>query len=97
MDPGALDPVIHQPTRMRIMGALYRNRRLGHVALRDGLGLTDGNVATHVRKLEAARYVRASRVLSGLSFAVVYDITPEGAAAFKRYLDSLAALLDEMR
>lgn len=95
MDP--LDPVIHQPTRLRIMGALYRNRRLGHVALRDSLGLTDGNVATHVRKLEAEGYLRASRVLAGLSFSVVYDITPEGIAAFRRYLDALAILLDEMR
>jgi len=95
--PEELDIIIHQPTRMRIMGALYRNRRLGHVALRDALGLTDGNVATHVRRLESAGYLRASRVLAGLSFAVVYDITPAGAAAFQAYLDALARLLDQMR
>lgn len=98
MDPlPTLDPVIHQPTRLRIMGALHRNRRLGHVALRDALELTDGNVATHIRRLESEGYVRSARVLSGLSFSVVYDITPEGADAFRRYLDALAAYVATLR
>lgn len=79
------------------MAALYKARRIGHVALRDRLSLTDGNVATHVRRLESEGYLRASRALSGVSFVVVYDITPAGADAFKRYLAALADLVDEHR
>lgn len=92
-----LDPVIHQPTRLRIMGLLYRNRRVGHVALRDALGLTDGNVATHVRRLDAEGYVRSARVLTGTSFSLVYDLTPRGADAFRAYLHALALTVERLR
>jgi DNA-binding MarR family transcriptional regulator len=97
MDAPDLDAVIHQPTRLRILAALYKARRLGHTRLRDELSLTDGNVATHTRRLEAAGYVRARRVLEGLSFAVVYEITPEGSTAFRAYVDALAAYLEGLR
>jgi len=93
---GELNPVIHQPTRLKIMGALYRNRRLNYKTLRDGLGLTDGNLASHVARLEQEGYVASGRVLVNLSFEVVYRITPEGDAAFRDYLQALRGMLAEL-
>lgn len=89
-----LDPVIHQQNRLQILAALYRNRQASFTDLRDGLGLTPGNLQSHVTKLEEAGYVKSGRVLVDLSFEVRYKITPEGAAAFRAYLDALHALLD---
>lgn len=89
-----LDPVIHQPTRLKILTALYRNRVASFTSLRDGLGLTDGNLASHVQKLEAAGYARSGRVLVNLSFEVRYRITTEGSQAFRAYLAALKALID---
>lgn len=94
MDPGRLDRIIHQPVRLRILAALYRNRRLAFTRLRDGLRLTAGNLGAHAQKLEEARYVRSRRVLSPTGFVLVYEITPEGQAAFKEYTSRLRALLD---
>ena len=91
-----LDPVIHQATRLRILAALYRNREASFTSLRDGLGLTDGNLASHAQRLEAAGYVTSGRVLSNLSFEVRYRITPKGSDAFRAYLDGLKALLAEV-
>lgn len=90
-----LDPILHQPARLRIMTALYRNRQLGFPSLRDDLGLTPGNLGAHLEKLEAAGYVGSARVLAGVSFEMRYRITEEGSAAFQRYLTSIRALLDE--
>jgi DNA-binding MarR family transcriptional regulator len=88
-----LDPVIHQATRLRLMAALYRNREASFTGLRDGLGLTDGNLASHAQKLEEAGYVEARRALVGVSFEVRYRITPKGSDAFRAYVDALRGLL----
>lgn len=89
-----LDPVIHQATRLRIMTALQRNRELSFTRLRDGLGLTDGNLGSHAATLEKAGYVASRRALAGLSFEVRYRITPKGSEAFRAYAKELLALLE---
>lgn len=90
----ALDPVIHQPTRLRIMALLYRNRVAAFTWVRDTLGLTDGNLDTHAAKLEAAGYVKRGRALELGGFQVKMKITPEGDAAFRAYLEGLRAYLN---
>ncbi len=89
-----LDPVIHQPTRLRIMALLYRNRVAAFTWVRDTLGLTDGNLDTHAAKLEGAGYVKRGRALDLGGFQVKIKITPEGDAAFRAYLEGLRAYLD---
>lgn len=91
----ALDPLLHQPTRLQIMTALFRNRQASFTDLRDGLGLTPGNLASHAAKLEEAGYLRSGRVLVDLSFEVQYRITEQGAQAFRAYLQALEQLLRE--
>lgn len=90
-----LDPLIHQHTRLQIMAALFRNRQVSFTDLRDGLGLTPGNLASHTGKLEEAGYLRSGRVLVDLSFEVQYRITPAGASAYRAYLTALRGLIDE--
>lgn len=91
VDP--LDPVLHQPARLRIMVALYKNRQLGFPALRDELELTPGNLGAHLEKLETAGYLLSARVLSGTSFEMRYAITPRGSGAFRAYLAALRGVL----
>lgn len=88
-----LDPVIHQPTRLRIMALLFRNRVAAFTWVRDTLGLTDGNLDTHAAKLEQAGYVKRGRALDIGGFQVKMKITAEGDAAFRAYLDGLRAYL----
>lgn len=88
-----LDPVVHQPVRLRILAALYRNRQASFTSLRDGLRLTAGNLASHAKALIDAGYVEGGRVLAGVRFEVRYRITPEGNEAFRRYVEALQALV----
>lgn len=78
------------------MTALYRNRQASFTSLRNGLGLTDGNLASHAGKLEAAGYVKSGRVLVALHFEVQYRITEKGAAAFRAYVERLRLLVQEI-
>ncbi len=88
-----LDPIIHQATRLRLMTALARNRDAAWVSLRDGLGLTDGNLASHAERLVQAGYIENRRVLTSRGFEVRLRITPAGARAFRVYVDVLRDLL----
>jgi DNA-binding MarR family transcriptional regulator len=91
--PLALDPVIHQATRLRILAALYKNRESSFTDLRNGLDLTDGNLASHAERLQEAGYLDARRALAGLSFEVRYRITAAGSEAFRAYVAELRSLL----
>lgn len=90
-----LDPIIHQSVRLRVMAALHRNREARFTQLRDALGLTDGNLASHAAKLEEAGYVKQRRVLTPHGFELRYRITPDGVAAFLEYVAELRSVLDE--
>lgn len=95
MAPIELDPLIHQATRLRIMTALHRNREAGFTRLRDGLGLTDGNLGSHAERLAQAGYIESRRVLTPRGFEVRLRITTEGSRAFAAYVEALRALLAE--
>jgi DNA-binding MarR family transcriptional regulator len=75
------------------MTMLYKNRQLAVTTLRDALDMTDGNVASHLAKLERSGYVKTGRVLAGLSFEVHARLTEEGSAAFRNYLAALRGFL----
>ena len=54
-----LDPVIHGPVRLRVMVTLATLRKgdsLSFTRLQELLGLTPGNLITHLRRLEEAGY-----------------------------------------
>ena len=60
MSEDGLDPVIHAPARLRIavtLAALGDGDNLSFTKLQDLIGLTPGNLITHLRKLEDAGYV----------------------------------------
>jgi DNA-binding transcriptional ArsR family regulator len=89
-----LDPVIHVPARLRIMvtlATLPEGDHLSFPRLQELLGLTPGNLITHLRKLEDAEYVRSAKP-GGQS--ALY-LTHAGRAALDRYTENLRRLLDQ--
>ena len=55
---------IHQPVRLRIMSALATlepTDEANFTYLRDLLGVTDGNLGAHLRKLEDAGYIAVTK------------------------------------
>jgi DNA-binding MarR family transcriptional regulator len=87
MTTDALDPLIHVPARLRLiatLAALPRGDALSFTRLQDMLGLTPGNLITHLRTLEDAGYVQTEKAGSGVrSLAVA--LTHDGRSALDRY------------
>ena len=94
MDEPDLDPLIHQPTRFRILLLLFRYRQGSAAWVKETLTLTDGNLWGHARRLEDGGYLEQGKTLTREGFQVVLRITPRGSSAFQTYLASWKALLD---
>ncbi len=92
-----LDPVIHVPARLRIvvtLAALPPGDDLSFTRLQDVIGLTPGNLITHLRKLDDAGYVTTEKNGSGVSARTAVALTNTGRAALDRYTTVLRQLLD---
>ena len=92
-----LDPVIHVPARLRIvvtLAALPPGDDLSFTRLQDVIGLTPGNLITHLRKLADAGYVSTQKNGSGISARTAVALTITGRAALDRYTTVLRQLLD---
>lgn len=88
--------LIHQPVRLRIMAALHAlppGASLDFGRLRDMLGITDGNLASHLRKLEEAGYVMVQKTFVGRRPRTYIAITEVGRRAFEAHVEALRALL----
>jgi len=92
-----LDQLIHERVRLGIVGALAANPVLTFQELRDLLGLTDGNLAVHARKLEEAGYVSVEKGFSGRVPRTEYRLAPAGKKALKAYLDRMESVIRAAR
>ena len=93
----ALDPVVHQRVRLGILSALAAGGPMRFTDLRAALGLTDGNLSVHARKLEDAGYVAVSKSFVDRSPLTEYALTPAGRAALDGYLDAMEAVIRAAR
>jgi DNA-binding MarR family transcriptional regulator len=98
MTDAELDPVIHAAVRLRItvtLSTLREGDYLSFSRLQQLLGLTPGNLITHLRKLEEAGYVTSVKPADdGQTRTAVY-LTHAGRAALERYSTALRQLLDQ--
>ena len=67
---------------------------LSFTRLQDLIGLTPGNLITHLRKLEDAGYVQTDKTGSGVNALTTVALTHHGQAALERYTTVLRQLLD---
>jgi DNA-binding MarR family transcriptional regulator len=91
-----LDPVIHAPARLRIMvtlATLPKGDNLSFTRLQDLIGLTPGNLITHLRKLEDAEYVATVKSGRGVTARTAVSLTSAGRAALERYSAVVRELL----
>ncbi|GAB3997692.1 transcriptional regulator [Spirosoma daeguense] len=82
--------------RLSIMSVLMVNDSLSFNALKELLGLTDGNLATHLRALEESGYVSVQKQFVGRKPNTTYSATPSGQQAFSDHLNALEAFIKNL-
>jgi DNA-binding MarR family transcriptional regulator len=88
-----LDPHVHQPTRLRLLMLLSGVESADFVFLLTTLGLTKGNLSSHMTRLEQAGYIEVSKGFDGKIPHTAYRLTPRGRSS----LDAYWRALDEIR
>lgn len=92
----ALDQLIHQPVRLRIMSALATvgpETQVEFTYLRDLLKLTDGNLGSHLRRLEDAGYVRLDKTFVERKPRTFIEATAVGRDAFLTHVAALEEVI----
>ncbi|MBR7834452.1 transcriptional regulator [Actinospica durhamensis] len=94
-----LDPLIHVPTRLKIvatLAALPEGDTLSFTRLQDMIRLTPGNLIIHLRKLEDAAYIASTKVSSGNVSITTVALTEGGRTALAAYTKALRNLLGDL-
>jgi DNA-binding MarR family transcriptional regulator len=94
MSTGALDPLIHDPGRLRVvatLAALPNGDALSVTRLQDTIGLPPGNLITCLRELGHAGYVRTEKTGDN-RLPTTVALTCDGRAALDRYTAVLRQL-----
>jgi len=94
-NPSEVNKLIHAPIRLGIMTILNSAKKVNFIYLRKKLDVTDGNLSSHMEKLEKAGYVNVKKTFKDKKPNTVYSITEKGKKAFRAYLEHLEEILAE--
>ena len=91
-----LDKLIHEPARLAVMALLYVLESADFTFLMNQMGLSWGNLSTHLTRLEEAGYIEVEKSFKGKRPNTHLRLTPAGRQAFQDYRDSMTRMLDNL-
>jgi DNA-binding MarR family transcriptional regulator len=89
------DPLLHQTIRAQLISLLISNHELPFKALKDALGVTDGNLSSHLSKLQKEGYIAIKKTFEGNRPKTMVLITTIGKKAFDTYIEALKTFIEE--
>jgi DNA-binding MarR family transcriptional regulator len=79
--------------RLGIMSVLMVNENADFTTLKELLGVTDGNLASHIKALETENYINVEKQFISKKPNTKYSITPLGKNAFQEHIGALEKLI----
>ena len=99
-DPTSLEELIeklasplHEPVRLGILMLLHFHKELAFSTIQKGLGVTSGNLNTHLSRLESEGLILSQKAFVNLRPRTVISISQEGTKALKSYSSSLKEII----
>lgn len=93
VDISNLNKIFDNRIRLGIMSVLMINDEISYNELKDLLQVTDGNLASHLKGLEEAGFVKVQKGFIGRKTNTTYSITKVGEKAFRQHLDALEQMI----
>ena len=84
-DVKEIDKLIHEPVRLLLLAHLYVVESADFLYLMSQLGLTFGNLSSHMSKLEEAGYIEVEKEFVDKKSVTRLSLTDIGRAAFADY------------
>ncbi|WEL16914.1 Transcriptional regulator, MarR family [Halorhabdus sp. SVX81] len=90
------DTLVHQPTRLQLFAYLYRYGESSFSEIVEELDMTEGNLASHMNKLEDADCVAVEKQFVDGSPQTTYRLTDHGREKFEEHVGQLEALIESL-
>jgi len=90
------DKLVHQPTRLQIFAYLYQHGQTRFPDLVEALDVTEGNLSSHLQKMEDAGAVRVDKQFVERKPQTTYELTAEGREKFENHIGTLESLIDQL-
>jgi DNA-binding MarR family transcriptional regulator len=95
-DLAEIDRLVHEPARLMILMALYAVQAADFTFLLNVTELTDGNLSSHLSKLEAAGYVKIEKGYDGKKPRTRLSLTESGRQAVDAYRATMSKALKNL-
>ncbi len=90
-----INKVFDHRIRLGIMSILVVNEYADFKTLKELLGVTDGNLASHTKALEKATYIKVEKSFIGRKPNTKYSATKIGRIDFKKHVEAIEKLLKQ--
>jgi DNA-binding MarR family transcriptional regulator len=84
-----IDRTIHEPGRLLILIYLYSVEKADFTFLRMQTGMTQGNLSSHLQKLEAAGYIEVEKKFRNRRPLTLLKLSDHGREAFIGYVKEM--------
>jgi DNA-binding MarR family transcriptional regulator len=91
-----LDRVVHSPARLMILAYLAAVDSADFIFLMNQVGLTRGNLSSHLKTLEEAGYVDIQKEFVDKVPRTLIQLTDAGREAIHTYREQMRVILDEL-
>ena len=88
------DDLVHQPTRLQLFAYLYRHDGTSFGQLSDDLDLTEGNLSSHLQRMEEAGAVDIEKEFVEKKPRTTAVLTSDGRELLETHIDVLQALIN---
>ncbi|MDP8202313.1 MAG: transcriptional regulator [Candidatus Tenebribacter burtonii] len=88
-----LDSIIHSRVRLAIMVLLLQTESANFTYLKKEIDVSDGNLSSHLRKLEEAKYIKMKKSFENRKPKTAISLTDKGRTALDEYTKNLEEYL----
>lgn len=88
-----VESLLFNKYRLAIMTLIAKYGEMTYKGLKAAISITDGNLASHLRKLEEAGLIEVEKTFEGRKPKTIYRLTPQGKKALEKFVDELQKIL----
>jgi DNA-binding MarR family transcriptional regulator len=96
-DYSKIDDVLSSRIRLGIVSLLITAEVAEFTYIKEALGLTDGNLSTHLRKLDEAGFITIDKKFVNNKPRTTVRLTDKGIAAFREYVAFLESIVKQCK
>lgn len=89
--------IIHEPARQLLLLYIYSSEKLDFTYLKKETGMTQGNLSSHLNKLESEGYINSEKQFLNKRPLTIFRVTDLGRSAFQEYVNDMHLYFSDLK